>query len=55
MLISAAEDSDLLEPGSWTMTPPLAFDDTWLRGHGQPAAATGGYLEGGCFHAAHAA
>ena len=46
VLASAAEGSDLMNPASWAMTPPLAFDDAWLRGHGQPAAATAGYLEG---------
>ncbi len=46
VLISAAEGSNLMDPASWAMTPPLAFDDAWLRGHGQPAAATAGYLEG---------
>ena len=48
MLISAAEGSDLMDPASWAITPPLAFDDAWLRGHGQPATATAGFLEGGC-------
>jgi len=48
VLISAPESSDLMDPASWAMTPPLAFDDTWLRGHGLPGTATAGYLEGGC-------
>lgn len=46
LLISAAEGSDLLHPASWSMTPTLAFDPAWLRGHALPDAATAGFLEG---------
>ena len=46
MLISAPEGSDLMDPASWAMTPPLAFDGAWLRGHGLPDGSAAGYLEG---------
>ncbi len=48
MLISAREGSDLMDPASWAMTPPLAFDGAWLRGHGLPDGSAAGFLEGEC-------
>ena len=46
MLISAPEGSDLMDPASWAITRPLAFDGVWLRDHGLPNGSAGGYLEG---------
>ena len=45
MLISAAEDADLMDPASWSVTPPLAFDPAWFADV-QPLLPIGGYLEG---------
>jgi hypothetical protein len=45
VLVSAAEDADLMDPASWSVTPPLAFDPAWFADV-QPLLPTGGYLEG---------
>lgn len=45
MLVSAPEDADLMNPASWTATPPLPFDTAWLEDV-QPSLPSGGYLEG---------
>lgn len=45
MLVSAAEDADLMDLASWSVTPPLAFDPAWFADV-QPLLPTGGYLEG---------
>lgn len=45
MLVSAADDADLMEPASWTATPPLPFDMAWLADL-EPAFPIAGYLEG---------
>lgn len=44
-LVSAAEDADLMDPASWSVSPPLAFDAAWFADV-QPLLPTGGYLEG---------
>lgn len=46
MVISAAEDADLMDPASWTATAPLPFDAAWTAGL-QPQLPIAGYLEGG--------
>jgi hypothetical protein len=45
VLISAAEDADLMDPASWSITPALTFDTEWFADV-QPSLPTGGYLEG---------
>jgi hypothetical protein len=45
VLVSAAEDADLMDPASWTVTSPLAFEPAWFADV-QPLLPTGGYLEG---------
>ena len=45
VLVSAAEDADLMDPASWSVSPPLAFDPAWFADV-QPLLPTGGYLEG---------
>ena len=44
-VISAAEDSDLLDPASWTMSDKVAFDPAWVPREWQECSAPG-WLEG---------
>lgn len=42
-LLSCEEDADLLDPDSWTVSPPVRYDPSWP---GAPVGKSGGLLEG---------
>ena len=44
-LLHADARADLLDPHSWSLTPPLAFTTEWLPS-GWPTLDSPGYLEG---------
>jgi hypothetical protein len=46
-LMSVAEDADILDPRSWLITEPLAFQRSWFPAWVPRSVTFGGYLEGG--------